>query len=216
MGLLGAIIGLGGYTQLHDKNRDKKPNQLDYEHGFPEFYQKLQDLKVSIIPLANNGYFPKKIQVFNNSVGYASKEQGGNLIVREQWIENPKWQIMVLNNGSDEYLKIKDYLEQSKAVFIPYLGKNDHPANIGEVRTINLAKPLEAKRISSLFIEKSIEPLRVPRGELSFLFKEMAPISLHDEYHYYECESLIFTNHIARNVQDDFLFSYKKENYMFI
>lgn len=207
LGLLGAIIGLGGYTQLHNDSKNQ---------GFPEFYEKLKDLKVSIIPLAANGYFSKKIQVFNNSVGYASEEQGGNLIVREQWIENPKWQIMVLDNASNEYNKIKDYLEQSKAVFIPYLGKNDHPANISDVKIINLSEPITAKKISSLFIEDSIELSKAPRGELSYLFKEMAPIRLHDEYHYYEYESLVFTNGTVQNLDNEFLFSYQEENYMFI
>ena len=39
---------------------------------YPEFYNKLKDLKISIKPLSQNGYFNKKIQVFNNSVGYAN------------------------------------------------------------------------------------------------------------------------------------------------
>ncbi len=205
LGLLGAIIGLGGYTQNYRKDQ-----------GFPEFYEKLKDLKVSIIPLAKNGYFSKKIQVFNNTVGYASKEQGGNLIVREQWIENPNWQIMVLDNASNEYNKIKKYLEQSKAKFIPYLGKNDHPANIDNVQIINLSEPIEDKKISSLFIEDSIELSKASRGELSYLFKEMAPISLHEEYHFYEYESLIFTNKKIKKVKYDFLYSHNEENYIFI
>jgi CRISPR-associated protein Cas5h len=205
LGLLGAIIGLGGYTQNYRKYQ-----------GFPEFYEKLKDLKVSIIPLAKNGYFSKNIQVFNNTVGYASKEQGGNLIVREQWIENPKWQIMLLDIASNEYNKIKDYLEQSKAVFIPYLGKNDHPANISDVQIINLSESIEDKIISSLFIEDSIELSKAPRGELSYFFKEIAPMSLHDQYHYYEYASLVFTNGRLKNIDNEFLFSYEEENYMFI
>lgn len=28
-------------------------------------------------------------------MGYASKEQGGNLIVKEQWLEKPKWEISI-------------------------------------------------------------------------------------------------------------------------
>ena len=99
LGLLGAVIGLGGYTQLFEKNRDLKKGSLGYDDGYPEFYEKLQYLKVSITPLAPNGYFSKKIQVFNNSVGYASFEQGGNLVVLEQWLENPAWQIMILDDG---------------------------------------------------------------------------------------------------------------------
>jgi CRISPR-associated protein Cas5h len=89
LGLLGAIIGLGGYTQLHDENEQLKKAKQPLNDKYPEFYEKLQNLKVSIVPLAPNGYFSKKIQTFNNSVGYASFEQGGNLVVREQWLENP-------------------------------------------------------------------------------------------------------------------------------
>ena len=62
LGLLGAIIGLGGHTQLHDENRGKKPSELTYNHNYPEFYKKLQHLKVSIVPLAPNGYFSKRIE----------------------------------------------------------------------------------------------------------------------------------------------------------
>ena len=53
-------------------------------------------MKVSIVPKNERGYIQKKIQTFNNSVGYACEEQGGNLIVKEQWLENPIWDIYVL------------------------------------------------------------------------------------------------------------------------
>ncbi|MFR6330936.1 MAG: type I-B CRISPR-associated protein Cas5b [Eisenbergiella sp.] len=81
LGMLGAIMGYKGY-QIEDKD-------------YPEFYEKLQYLNVSIVPEQKQGYFQKKIQVFNNSVGYASKEAGGNLIVKEQWLENPEWTIYI-------------------------------------------------------------------------------------------------------------------------
>ena len=63
LGLLGAIVGYGGYTQLFEKNRGLKKGSLEYDDGYPEFYEKLKDLKISITPLASHGYFPKKIQV---------------------------------------------------------------------------------------------------------------------------------------------------------
>ena len=187
LGLLGAIIGLGGYNQLFKKNRDLKKGSLEYYDGFPEFYQELKDLKISIIPLAKNGYFSKKIQVFNNSVGYASFEEGGNLIVREQWLENPAWKIIILNDGSKVYKRIKEYLEKDKAVYIPYLGKNDHFANINDVNSIKLEKVIDSINISSLFNEEVLEISKIPpRGELSFYFKEISPIKLQKEYHFYE------------------------------
>ena len=64
----------------------------------------------------------RKIQIFNNSVGYASGEQGGNLIVKEQWLENPKWEIYLLLDGT-EAEKIAEYLLQNRCVYFPYLGK---------------------------------------------------------------------------------------------
>lgn len=158
LGLLGATIGLGGYTKLFDNNRDLKKGALGYDDGYPEFYEKLQNLKVSITPLAPNGYFSKKIQTFNNSVGYASFEQGGNLVVREQWLENPAWQIMILDDNSEMFQKISDYLLNGKAVFIPYLGKNDHFAKIEPKSEPITLSDINGNFIDSLFI-KNFEKL---------------------------------------------------------
>ncbi len=217
LGLLGAIVGYGGYTLLFEKNRGLKKGSLDYDDGYPEFYEKLKHLKISIIPLAKSGYFSKKIQVFNNSVGYASKEDGGNLIVREQWLENPAWQIMILDDGSDECVLLKKYLLAKKSVFIPYLGKNDHIVNIDDVKELELNEPIDGIKLSSLFIESRCEvSIMPPRGELSYFFKELSPMRLQKEYHFYEYENLIFTNHkIAQNSSDD-IYSFEQKNYFFM
>ena len=232
LGLLGAIVGYGGYTKLHNqkiqlkeqiKNSSGKEKKLLQEKlnkidlNMPEFYEKLQHLKVSIIPLAPYGYFSKKIQVFNNSVGYASYEEGGNLIVREQWLENPTWQIMVLDDGSREYLKIREYILNKKAIFVPYLGKNEHPATINEAEEIELNSSIEDTKISSLFIEDKFEISKMPpRGELSYFFKEVSPIRLQEEYHFYEYENLIFTNHKVVNSDLENIYSFETKNYFFL
>ena len=217
LGLLGAIIGLGGYTQLHDKNRGLKKGQLGYDDGYPEFYEKLKELKISIAPLAPCGYFSKKIQVFNNSVGYASREDGGNLIVREQWLENPAWQILILDDGSEVYATLKEYLLGKKSVFIPYLGKNDHPANIDKVKEVELASALKDIKISSLFIEDKCEIFKgKPRGEISYYFKEISPIRLQKDYHFYEYEKLVYTNHKIVEFAWDNIYSFENVNYFFI
>jgi len=216
LGLLGAIIGLGGYTQLFEKNRDLKQGDLGYDDGYPEFYEKLKHLKVSITPLAKNGYFSKKIQVFNNSVGYASFEQGNNLIVREQWLENPAWQIMILDDGSEEYKKIVNYLQESKAVYIPYLGKNDHPATIEEINQVQLSKK-NGEYIDSLFI-KNFENLDTWARESDpnpYFFQEISPYALQKKYHFYEFEALVYTNYEIKNIPED-TYSYDGKNYTFI
>ena len=64
--------------KFHNQNIKNKKNKKEEGIIYPEFYDKLKDIKISISP-NNEGYFEKKVQVFNNSVGYASKEQGGSL-----------------------------------------------------------------------------------------------------------------------------------------
>ena len=189
---------------------------MEYDDGYPEFYKKLQHLKVSITPLAPNGYFSKKIQTFNNSVGYASFEQGGNLIVREQWLENPMWQIMILDDGSKEFTKISEYLLGGKSVFIPYLGKNDHIANIKDVMPVDLSEP-SGNFIDSLFM-KNFEKLDGwvrESDDNPYIFQEISPYSLQRDYHFYEYASLVFTNYEIANIPKD-TYHYDGKNYSFI
>lgn len=226
LGILGSIIGLGGYTQLFNKNKQieelnksikKKEDKKPLDDGYPEFYEKLKDLKVSIRPLGNNGYFSKKIQVFNNSVGYASKELGGNLIVREQWLEKASWQILILEDDSAEFIKLKEFLLTEKCSFIPYLGKNDHPANIKNVKNIELNKNIEFEKLDSLFIEDELEIYsRAGRDILPFLFKESSPVFLQNDFHFYINKNFIFTNQklkLKSNYEN--IYAYDDKNYFF-
>jgi CRISPR-associated protein Cas5h len=219
LGLLGAIVGYGGYTQLFNKNKGLKRGSLGYDDGFPEFYERLKHLKISIIPQAKYGYFSKKIQTFNNSVGYASYEEGGNLIVREQWLENPSWQIMILDDGSKEYHLIKEYLLSSRAVFIPYLGKNDHPAKIDKVKEIELSQKLfdidGEYYIDSLFIDTNSYELHRESDDAPYMFKEVSPMRLQKDYHFYEYETVVFTNFEPSQIPND-TYSYEDRNYSFI
>lgn len=135
LGMFGAILGYGGYGKQNDMLKKKNKKMPDY----PEFYEKLKDIKISIVSNGKNGCFNKKLQTFNNSVGYASKEEGGNLIVKQFWLENPSWDIYILLD-CEETKKIADYIKNRKAVYLPYLGTNDHLANITDVEIINIEK----------------------------------------------------------------------------
>lgn len=191
LGILGAVIGLGGYNQRGGNN--------DKAARYPEFYEKLKDLKVSVVPLSDRGYFQKKVQVFNNSVGYASKETGGNLIVREQWLEKPKWEIFLLKDNSiepDIFNKIEENLLNRKCEFIPYLGKNDHIANINNVKIIELIETNKPTHLNSLFItnEVRLDDEFTYDDKNPFILKEMLPFRLNEEYNFYEFKELGFTN----------------------
>lgn len=143
LGLLGAVRGYGGHSQQKAKT-GKQGGPV-----YPEFYERLRHLKVAIAPRYHS--LAKKIQVFNNSVGYASKEQGGNLIVKEQWLEDPAWDIYIALEDAEGEAIAAALLEQ-KAIYLPYLGKNDHPANITDViRLIDLEPCEKSTVIDSLF-----------------------------------------------------------------
>lgn len=190
LGLLGAIVGLKGYRNSELFGQETP--------DYPEFYQRLSPLKISIIPNADRGYFAKKIQYFNNSVGYASKEEGGNLMVYEQWLENPSWTIYLLNDeGLDENLwdELCDYLLNNKSIYIPYLGKNDFFADISTVEEVSL-KAGSDNFIHSLFIGEldQIEEDETINDDLPFIFTEYAPIGLEREHNFYTFARTIFTN----------------------
>ncbi|MEG6570144.1 type I-B CRISPR-associated protein Cas5b [Thermoanaerobacterium thermosaccharolyticum] len=190
LGILGAIIGLKGYRNEELFGKDKKV--------YPEFYEKLNGLKVSIIPNSDKGYFRKKIQYFNNSVGYASKEEGGNLMVYEQWIEYPDWTIYLWNDGSVEtsiWEKLEDYMIKGKSVYIPYLGKNDFPANIDKVEKVKMDK-CGGNFINSVFIGELdyLDDEETLDDEPAYIFTEYAPIGMIENYNFYDLKRTIYTN----------------------
>lgn len=204
LGLLGAIAGLSGYIKQNELHKQGE------KQAFPEFYSTLKDLKVSIIPNAQCGYFSKKIQQFNNGVGYASKEQGGNLIVREQWLEEPSWTIYLLRdeNFLEQFETISEYLLKGKCIYIPYLGKNDHPATIENCSVVKL-EPAECEYFSCLFPEdigeRSIET--IDDSDNGYLFREFAPYTMARDLNFYEFKEFVFTNYmLKKSVKTDLTF----------
>lgn len=189
LGMLGAILGLDGwknYKMFGEKERQ-----------YPEFYEKLEKLSVSIVPLAEKGYFPKKIQYFNNSVGYASQEQGGNLQVYEQWLENPSWEIYVKNDGIEDELweKLCNMLLKGQCVYIPYLGKNDFPAEINNPHLIELQQ-ISSRYCHSIFVGEldMIDNNDTLDRKSPYFFTEFAPIALQRDINFYILSQAIFTN----------------------
>lgn len=199
LGMFGAILGYGGYNHMNFYNQKNK-NKMEY----PEFYNKLKDLKISIVP-NNNGFFEKKVQLFNNTVGYASKEQGGNLITKEQWLEYPSWDIyfQIYDEISES---LADFIQNRRTVYIPYLGKNDHIANIDNIelfkdKDVEILK--NTKNIDCLFkeymfkfnnYEEEDEDDEFDEEVDLFKYQERLPVSLEQITNLYIVEKFIFTN----------------------
>lgn len=230
LGMFGAILGLGGYNE---RNNNKEIKKIKEDFKYPEFYEKLKELKVAIVPTNNidlqkgqgyitfDGYVNKKVQTFNNSIGYASYETGGNLIVKEQWLENPVWEI---------YFKIDSEISEELAkrlinynfTYMPYLGKNDHYANIEEVSIIEdgcLMNSEDVKSIyglfksdyfqinnendgfSSLFSNVNSDE-GIENKKVEWLFEEFLPVSLTANINQYEKEKFRATSLKVKCVND--------------
>jgi len=189
LGIIGAAIGLEGY------NFQKKLQ-------FPQFYSELISLNISIVPRNERGYIPKKIQSFNNSVGYASQEEGGNLIVKEQWLEKPRWDIYILIDDNKNMVKITHSLMKNSFVYMPYLGKNDHYANITAAELVDLKHITSCEKVNSLFIKDCFEFTRDGKNifhsdfqhEDMWKYEERLPIGLESQENQYITVPFIFTN----------------------
>lgn len=206
LGLLGAIVGYKGYN-----------SQNEEESTYPQFYEKLRHIKLGIVPSIRKGfedtgiqgYFTKKIQTFNNTVGYANKD--GTLIVKEQWIENPCWDIyLLLDNEESE--KISDYILNSRSIFIPYLGKNDHFADIGDIEIIEAVflDVYKNIKIDSVCLK---EYFKLNKNEFwngedeeeektIYKYEEFLPVFLEETTNQYITEAFIFTNN-KLSLKDD-------------
>lgn len=201
LGMFGAILGYGGYSKQNDMLKKKNKKKPDY----PEFYEKLKDIKISIVSNGKNGYFNKKLQTFNNSVGYASKEEGGNLIVKQFWLENPSWDIYILLD-CDEAKKIADYMQNRKAIYLPYLGSNDHLANIMDVEIIDIEEKMSSEdetiEILSMIKDSDISEKKKTVFSMDknsarddiYKYSEYLPVTLSKELNQYEKEKMTITN----------------------
>ncbi|MFJ5769459.1 type I-B CRISPR-associated protein Cas5b [Psychrobacillus sp. NPDC093180] len=186
LGMVGAILGFKGYAQ-------QSKNDV-----YPEFYSRLGNLKVAIRPETEKGYTSKKMQLFNNSVGYASQEQGGNLIVKEQWLEDPKWTIYLLTEDHADGLLIEKHFLEKHFIYYPYLGKNDHFATIRDIELVSLQGIEEVQKLDSLFVKDENTKLESVYDEDGYTsdwkYEESLPISLNLETNQYETKKFAFTN----------------------
>lgn len=161
LGMFGAILGYDGYAQTQ-----KIFNKTDEENIFPEYYKKLKDIKVGIVPKEYS--FPKIIENFNNSTGMFNRvadtrnggKNGTNLIVEQVWLEKPSWDIyLIVDNPESE--KIMDSIINSKSVYHLYLGINNHFADISD---INVYEGIENKEkaiiINSIVKENEIKEIK--------------------------------------------------------
>lgn len=198
IGILGAIIGLQGY---------QKNGEL------PEYYKKLCQLRVGIKPLNDDkGDFTKDMVTYNNGTGFASDEAGGNLIVTEQVLIEPAYRCYLLLDLENENEKeLYDNLKSYKAVFLPYMGKNDFSAwwtNFVEYNTVDEFDFNSDYKISSIFNKTEAANGYIAKS-MSIFKEDEEPV-----WAYFEKCPVGFDEKLYQYIYGDFVYSnatFKKE-----
>src|SRR5690625_5128707 len=110
LGILGAVIGLEGYKEKGE---------------FPEYYKRLNHLKIGIAPLDHEqGNYLKTPIKYSNTVGYANR--GATFLTEELTLIAPKYRIyLLLTLDNDNEASLYNSLKNKKSEFIPYFGKNE-------------------------------------------------------------------------------------------
>lgn len=198
LGILGAIVGLKGYTQKKIK---------------PEYLELFESIPVGIAPLDGfhkDGNFKKSTLKYTNTVGYAN--QDGNLIIEESILIRPAYRCFLLLDLANEHQqKLYEYLKKGYAEYIPYLGKNEYQAWIeDEIKEYSFKEfvPQESFRIASLFIKKGMLHDKMEEEEISFDFThlipgtfcyfERLPIGFHEKLNQYELGEFVFTDWLLK------------------
>lgn len=212
LGLFGAMLGYNGYAQTQKVFGQKN---ID----FPEYYEKLKDLKIAIVPKKPS--FPKILESFtnttamfnrvtDNSLAKKSKEdedseekvktKGGNklgatLIVEQFWLEKPSWDIYLIVDD-EESKKIEDSILNYKSVYSLYLGVNNHFANISDIGILE-AKEITEKDfiINSLIKDEEIALSKVRNTQKDlFYYEYVLPTKLSTKTNIYKKEDFVLTN----------------------
>lgn len=198
-GIIGAVIGLEGYNTTYLKGKKE-----------PEFLTKLEGLGIGIVPNSYDGKFPIEELEYINQTGHASEENGGILLVYEEVLFEPSWDIYLdLSKLEVEVAKkIEDYVMNSKAKYFYYLGRNHYGAIIENSELLELNKVEQPQYISSLFDKKGIvfndlveSDADLVYGEREFFNSFFIPTKKNN-MGYYDYKSLYFTNYYIENIKN--------------
>ena len=144
LGIFGAILGMKG---LKEQYYEKK--------NFPEYYEKLKDFKIGIVPNDKKTNFPfnKMVNKYNTNNSYFYSL--GNTFVSEQLMIRPSYKIYVYvdKNDNENFKELINLLENNQTFFMPYMGKNDFPLEINDFEEHVSFEEINKEKIDSISID---------------------------------------------------------------
>ena len=174
LGFFGAMLGFNSF--------DKENN----------YYAYLKDLKISIIP--KKPHFLKVKHTYQDHTGKFSLRKKGNIIITEELLYKPAWDIIV-GKEHKYYEEIKNSLLKRKSKCHLYLGKNEFFANIKNVEVIELEEfeISDFIKIDSMFRADKLDEEDFEKVRNPYLYKEYLPFEFNQD-NKYEYDLFYFTN----------------------
>lgn len=187
LGILGAIMGYDGYAQNSDKSK------------MPEFYKKLKNIRVAIAPSdSNGGIFKKEFIIFNNTTN------GTISNITEQTLINPAYRIY-LELDDIEHKKLIDDLQENRAVYPPYMGKNEFSLWWDDFKIHNKFEKIETKekfRVKTIIKKPENFILKnsgyKERTTNYFYLFERLPIGFDEQLKQYIYHDFLYTNSVFK------------------
>ncbi|MCK5520798.1 MAG: type I-B CRISPR-associated protein Cas5 [Candidatus Marinimicrobia bacterium] len=197
LGILGAIIGLGGY---------KKNGVL------PEYYLALKDLPIGIKPVDDEkGNFQKTLVYYTNTTGFANEGEnkaGATHLINEQTLIKPSYKIYLMLDMDNEHQKqLYENLKNQKAEYLPYLGKNDYSLwwdkdeveeyeweNTGKSSNIIISTIFKKDQAIMDHVVKAIGRKALAEQKNYYYYFECLPISFNDKLFQYTMADFAYTN----------------------
>lgn len=185
IGILGAVMGYGGYAQSGSGSI------------MPQYYEILKDIRVGISPIdCDGGVFKKEFIVFNNTTN------GKTSNITEQTLVDPSYRIFIeLDKDNCNHEKLIDSLKKNRAVFLPYMGKNEFPIwwnDFHEHNTFEYINKKERFRIVTLIVKDKDFVLKncgyKERTTKYFYLFERLPVGLDEQLKQYIYSDFLYTN----------------------
>lgn len=217
--------------KLRGKSKNKLPDD-NREQSLPEYYKELKNMRVGIRPLSFiengqkieedkffNGNFQKTIIKYNNSTGFGNKSPlkniqgkeigidfGENWNISEQTLIKPCYRCYLLLEDKELHRKLYDYLKNSKAEYLPYLGKNNFSAYWENFKEYDFKyfDSTESFSIKSIFIKSNpvkeglqemsdLDLLRGTEGS-TFIYFENLPVRYNLDLMQYDYKPFSYTD----------------------
>ena len=188
LGILGAIMGYDGHNQNKDKSQ------------MPEYYEKLKDIRVAISPSSKNGgIFKKEFIIFNNTTN------GSIANITEQTLVSPAYEIY-LELDDIEHKELIESLRENKAIYPPYMGKNEFSLWWDNFKVHDKFEPIELKeKFEVVSIIKRDKDFKIKgtgykeRTTNYFYLFERLPIGFDEKLKQYKYHDFLYTNSIFKS-----------------